>query len=48
MAGSGRPVVFAGEPFGVRVRGGVLWRYLSGGGHVLKKFIYVVEVWNQF
>lgn len=46
VAGGGRPVVFARETFGVRVGGGVLWRYLGGGGDILEKFIYVVEVRN--
>ena len=44
MAGGGRPVVFARESFGVRVRGGVLRRYFGGGGYVLKEFIDVVEM----
>lgn len=48
VTGGGWPVVFAREPFGVRVRGGVLRRYLGGGGYVLKKFIYIVEMRNQF
>lgn len=47
VAGRGRPVVFTGKTLGVRVRGGVLWRYLSGGGDVLEKFIDVMEMWNK-
>lgn len=47
MAGRGRPVVFTGKTLGVRVRGGVLWRYLGGGGHVLEKFIDVMEMRNK-
>lgn len=47
VAGRGRPVVFTGKTLGVRVRGGVLWRYLSGGGHILEKFIDVVEMRNK-
>lgn len=46
VAGGGWPVVFAREPFGVRVGSGVLWWYLGGGRYVLKKFIYVVEMRN--
>lgn len=46
VAGGGWPIVFAREPFGVRVRGGVLGRYLGGSGYILKKFIYVVEMRN--
>lgn len=47
VARCGRPVVFTGKTFGVGVRGGVLWRYLSGGGHVLEKFINVMEMRNE-
>ena len=46
VAGCGWPV-FTGETLSVRVRSGVLWRYLSGGGHVLEKFIDVMEMWNE-
>lgn len=46
VSGGGRPIVFAGEPFGVRIGGGVLWGYLSRGGHVLKELIYIVEMRN--
>ncbi len=46
MASGGWPVVFARETFGVRIGGGVLRRYLGGGGYILKKFIYVVEMRN--
>lgn len=48
VAGGGGPVVFARESLGVRVRGGVLRRYFSGGGYILKKLVYVVEMRNQF
>lgn len=47
MAGGGRPAVFAAETFGVGVRGGVLWGYLGGGGHVLEKLVDVVKVRDQ-
>lgn len=47
VAGGGRPVVFPGETLGVGVRGGVLRGYLRGGGHVLEKFVDVVEMRNQ-
>lgn len=46
MTGGRWPVVFAREPFGVRVGGGVLWRYLGGGGDILKEFINVMEMRN--
>lgn len=47
VAGGGRPAVFAGETFGVGVRGGVLRWDLGCGGHILEKLVNVVEVWNQ-
>lgn len=47
VAGSGRPVIFTRETLGIWIWGGVLWRYLSGGGHVLEKFIYVMQMWNK-
>lgn len=47
VPGGGRPVVFAGEAFGVRVGGGVLWGDLGGGGHILKKLVDVVEMWDE-
>lgn len=47
VAGGGRPAVFAGETFGVGVRGGVLRGDLGCGGHILEKLVDVVEVWNQ-
>lgn len=47
MAGGGWPVGFGSESFSVRVRGGVLWGYLGGGGYILEKFIDVVEMRNQ-
>lgn len=47
MAGGGRPIGFGSESFSVRVRGGVLWGYLGGGGYILEKFIDVVEMRNQ-
>lgn len=46
MSRGGWPVVFARKPLGVRVRSGVLRGYLCGGGHILKNFIYVVEMGN--
>lgn len=48
MSCGGRPVVFPWKAFGVRVRGGILRRYLGGGGHVLEKLIYIVKMWNKF
>lgn len=47
MACSRWPVVFTRETLGIWIRGGVLWRYLSGGGHILEKFIYVMEMRNK-
>lgn len=47
VAGSRWPVVFTRETLGIWIWGGVLGRYLSGGGHVLEKFIYVMEMWNK-
>lgn len=48
MACGGGPVVFTRESFSIRIRCSVLWRYLSSSGYILKKFINVVKVWNQF
>lgn len=48
MAGGGWPGVFAREPFGIRVGRGVLGRYFGRRRHILKEFIYVVQMRYQF